>query len=60
MTRQELLKMIEDEVSQISRQPIKEPIVQRPVVNKTFIINEPALKTEEEFDEVLFGKKEKY
>ena len=53
MTRAELLKMIEDEVTQTVSEPLKEPVV-RPVYAP-----KPVLNTEEEIDEYLFraGKK---
>lgn len=55
MTKVELLKMIDDEVSQILREPIKEPgrkIVQKPTTK-------PSLQNEEEVDDYFFraGKK---
>lgn len=59
MKKEELLKMIEDEVIAVVREPIREPIVEpivrTPVVKK----HDPVLKTEEEVDEVLFGKSNK-
>jgi len=73
MTKNELLKLIDNEVSSILREPLKEPVVQKPIVQKQipeniattveqksnhyFLNSKP--KTEEEIDEDLFyaGKK---
>ena len=54
MTRAELLKMIEDEVTQTVSEPLKEPVI-RPVYARP----KPVLNNEEEIDEYLFraGKK---
>lgn len=49
MTRAELLKMIEDEVTQTVSEPIKEPVI-RPVYSPP----KPVLNNEEEIDEYLF------
>lgn len=57
MTIKELNKLIEDEVSVVIREPIKEPVVQRPI-QKQPIVYKVALTTEEEIDEALFGKKD--
>ena len=49
MTRADLLKMIEDEVSQTVSEPIKEPVT-KPVHSPA----KPSLGNEEEIDEYLF------
>ena len=55
MTRTELLKLIEDEVTKVATEPIREPVKQLPEtkvqVNPVF---KPALKDEIEIDEYLF------
>ena len=73
MTKNELLKLIDDEVSSVLKEPLKEPVVQKPVIQKkipeniaTRVTPKPnhyfsnsKPKTEEEIDEDLFyaGKK---
>ena len=49
MTRAELLKMIEDEVTLTVSEPMKEPVI-RPVYTPP----KPTLNNEEEIDEYLF------
>jgi hypothetical protein len=55
MTRKDLMKMIEDEVSKVAKEPIREPVKELPkiasVPKQTF---NPALKDEGEIDEFLF------
>ena len=59
MTRKDLDKLIEDEVSKVVREPLREPAP--PAVQPTPIIHfKPALNDEQEIDEYLFraGMKE--
>ena len=61
MTRKELNKMIEDEVAKILSEPLREPEIKvnTPVaVQKKPVNYKPALQTEEEIDEMLFGNKD--
>ena len=56
MNRKQLEKIIEDEVSKIISEPIREPQVQRAKPKSN--LDQHVLRTEEEIDIALFGKKE--
>ncbi len=56
MTRKDLMKLIDEEVTKVATEPIKEPIKEAPkpiITNPNLVIN-PALKDENEIDEYLF------
>jgi hypothetical protein len=56
MTLKELEKLIDEEVSKISIEPIREPqkeLPATPIVKLNPVFN-PVLETEEEIDEILF------
>jgi len=61
MNKSELLKIIEDEVSAVLREPIREPEAQQPIQPKIEkpIAPKPSLQNEEEIDDFFFraGKK---
>jgi len=63
MTRKDLMKLIEDEVTKVAQEPIREPIRELPQIpmSKLNPVFNPALKNEDEIDEYLFkaGMKEK-
>jgi hypothetical protein len=63
MTRKDLMRIIEDEVSKIAREPVREPVKELPATpaNQLNPVFNPALKSEIEIDEYLFkaGMKEK-
>lgn len=58
MTRDDLLRLIDQEVNKLMSEPIREPVKRNPIPQQ--IMYEPTLKTDEEIDEILFygGKKE--
>ena len=56
MTRDDLHKLIEDEVSKLMREPVREP--QPPPLVQKQVMYEPTLKNEDEIDETLFGTRE--
>jgi hypothetical protein len=53
MTRKDLMKLIEDEVTKVASEPLREPERILPAVKPVPIYN-PALKGESEVDEYLF------
>jgi len=57
MKKTDLIKMIEDEVAMVLREPMREPTEQKSVVKP--IIQKPSLQNEEEVDDYFFrlGKK---
>lgn len=54
MTKTELLKMIEAEVTRVATEPIREPEIKLPEVSAPKQMFNPALKDEGEIDEFLF------
>lgn len=56
MTRQNLMKLIDDEVTKVATEPIREPIKELPKtnINKLNPVFNPVLKNEIEIDEYLF------
>ncbi len=56
MTRKELMKLIEDEVTKVATEPMREPIKRLPIKNVSKINQESlrALKDEGEVDNYLF------
>ena len=50
------MKLIEDEVTKVAKEPIREPIIELPKMNMNNLnpVFNPALKDEGEIDEFLF------
>lgn len=54
MKFEELMNIINDEVSKVIKTPLKEPVINKEIKNPKKIVYRTALQSESEIDEVLF------